>query len=184
MLSNIPTDHTHQPQSEKDSPRITHSTDTEPEGEIFSNNHNNTNYHSNPNTEEKNKYEINEQVHTKWKAKNGFTRLIEKLPTYQYDIPKVSKNRKNYRDDSNLVPLNILETDNNRFVNYVDAFLHIAKHCQRYHYRFTRDNCRQYLKECYMIDFAHDEFIPILSHLSQKDFNKYFHLAQKELKYV
>ena len=72
---------------------------------------------------------------------------------------------------------------NNRFLNYIDAFLNIAEHCKQNNQKFSRENCKEYLKDCYIIDFSHDQYIPITSHLMPKQFNKYFRLAQCELKY-
>ncbi|KAK8870220.1 hypothetical protein M9Y10_008097 [Tritrichomonas musculus] len=124
---------------------------------------------------------------------NGFRKLINVLPTYEYEIPKPKRNQKKLRSIGNIrsqeeneeiYSMNRIETDNNRFVSYYDAFSYVAKHCQKYHSKYTRENCRQYLKDCYIIDFSHDEFIPIMAHLSKRDFNKYFSKSQRELKYL
>ena len=165
---------------EAESPKNTHSTDTEPEADVYTIHHQASDIKITPNSNETNQL----QEHSKWKLRNGFTRLIDKIPNYEYELPKKPRNNKNYLDENNFVPLDTLSTDNNRFSNYFDAFLYIAQHCLKYYGRFTRENCRQHLKACYIIDFAHDEFIPIMTHLSSRKFNKYFQNAQKELKYM
>lgn len=142
---------------------------------------------------ENNTYE-NHENHENHKRKiNGFRKLINVLPNYEYEIPKPKRNQKKLRSIGNIrsqeeneeiYSMNRIETDNNRFVSYYDAFSYVAKHCQKYHSKYTRENCRQYLKDCYIIDFSHDEFIPIMAHLSKRDFNKYFSKSQRELKYL
>ena len=170
----------HKESKEEESPRNTHSTDTEPEAESCFN----LNQSSNVRIGQKTNETTQTFEHSKWKSRNGFTRLIEKLPTYEYEIPKKVRNNKNMQIENELVPLDARGASNNRFCDYFEAFLYIAQHCLKYHNRFTREHCRQYLKKCYILDFAHDEFIPIMTHLSSRKFNKYFQNAQKELKYL
>lgn len=132
-------------------------------------------------------YEAKQENKNDKKNRNGFERLISRLPSYEYEIPPKTKNQRNQKNkisDDRYYNIDKLKTDNNRFISYLDAFSYIAEHCQKYHEKYTRDKCRQYLKECYIIDFSHDEFIPILTHLSQKEFNKYFSKTQRELKYM
>lgn len=156
-------------------------TDTEPEAELEKDN-----IQGQSQAEETIKSEEKKTIQGK-KSKNGFVRFIEKLPNYQYDIPK--KGRKAVsksidRDNDNIIPFDIRDSDNNRFASYSDAFFYIAEHCRKYHNRFTRDKCRQYLGYCYIIDFSHDEFIPICSKITKKEFNKYFVKTQREMKYI
>ena len=120
-------------------------------------------------------------------TKNVFEELIDYIPEYQYDIiPKKNKSVKNKNKSNNIdiVPFDRLESNNSRFYNCNEAFLYIGKHCKKYHGKYTRDYCKRYLKECFIIDFAHDEFVPITKNLSQKQFNKYFYYSQRELKYL
>lgn len=165
----------------------TNSIDTEPEAETINLPHHDEGQIMNESTETREIAENNKQKIKNKKIKNGFEMMIQKIPSYEYDIPKKSKNhriQKKKYGKKEFYDMNLRETDNNRFVSNDEAFLYIAKHCQNYHNKFTREICWQYLKNCYIIDFAHDEFIPILTHLSKKEFNKYFHMVQKELKYL
>ena len=158
-----------------------HGTDTEPEAETEI-----ENVQRQRQVEELINGEENKIRHGK-KNKNGFSRLIEKLPSYEYDIPKKERKQKrrvSKKGDNEIIPLDIRNSDNNRFASYSDAFYFIADHCHKYHNRFTRDKCHQYLKYCYIIDFSHDEFIPITSTITNKEFNKYFLKTQRELKYI
>ena len=176
LLSNqdVIHDHNHEG-NEKRLIQNNHSTDTEPEHEI-----DNLQQHEFAKPQE-------DQSRLKKKTKNVFTRLIQKIPSYEYDLPKkqrISSNKNCNNKDSDFVPLDIRNTDNNRFASYYDAFFYIAGHCKKYHDRFTREKCRQYLQYCYIIDFSHDEFIPITLNLTPKEFNKYFQMAQRDLKYI
>lgn len=179
MISNKKIDDNHLKdnlvQKDEEIPRNAHSTDTEPEAEIE-----NKNIIQGTNNDSQNENKNDQQRKQRKRIKNGFTKLIEKLPSYKYDIPEKQKKQ----DRQKLIPFNIRETDNNRFCSFLEAFSYIAEHCHKNDLKFSRENCRQYLKECYIIDFAHDEFIPISTHLSQKEFNKNYYLAQRELKYM
>lgn len=170
-------------EKEKEVPRNVQSTDTEPEAEVE--NRNNSQRSENNLQNEKGN-ENDQAIRQKKRYKSVFARLIDKLPSYKYDIPKKQKNQKNQKNQrfNSLIPLNVRDTGNNRFYSYNEAFSYIAEHCHKNNLKFSRENCRQYLNECYIIDFAHDEFIPITSHLSQKEFNRYFYLKQRELKYL
>ena len=135
----------------------------------------------------KNKNSIYSKQNMAEKPKNPFQTLIENLPSYEYDEQMIKKNqekRKQKIENEKLHPMSMIDTNNNRFLNYYEAFLYIAKHCLKHDQKFTRENCKQYLKQCYIIDFAHDNFIPITIHLTQKLFNKYFRLIQRELKFI
>ena len=166
-----------------------HSTDTEAEAEAESERQQEK-FSGRRMKENKNiniEYEAKQENKNDKKNRNGFERLISRLPSYEYEIPTKTKNQRNQKNkisDDRYYNIDKLKTDNNRFISYLDAFSYIAEHCQKYHEKYTRDKCRQYLKECYIIDFSHDEFIPILTHLSQKEFNKYFSKTQRELKYM
>ena len=163
---------------QKENSSRTQSTDTDPEVE------------NENKTKKKEKHILNdneEGTKTERKIKSGFKHLISKLPSYDYNVPKKrkkeeNKNRKSKNNE--LYPINERETDNNRFVSFEDAFLCVAQHCEKYHRKYTREICRQYLDECYILDFAQDGFIPIMSKLSPKDFNRYFQLSQRDHKYI
>lgn len=116
--------------------------------------------------------------------KNAFKELIDNIPEYQYDIhPKCNRKMKN-KNGFNPVPFDQFETSDNRFFDCFEAFLYVGKHCKKYHGKYTRDYCKHYLKECYIIDFVHDKYVPITNNLSKKQFNKYFFYTQRELKYL
>ena len=177
--------------TEKSTTRSSHSTDTEPEPEVYSNNNSNIISHiyfrSNiqPKQESVNVIDLNDNG--KKNDKNAFEEFIENLPTYEYDLQQIRKNqlkKRRMEKSKKCNPMNMIDTNNNRFLNYYEAFLYIAKHCLKHDQKFTRENCKQYLKQCYIIDFAHDNFIPITTHLTQKLFNKYFRLIQRELKFI
>lgn len=162
----------------------THNTDTEPEAEADTEVENSQGHKQ---SEIIIKCGKNNETSQRKHKRNGFTRLIDKLPSYEYDVPSKSKStntKKKSNDINDLVPLDIRNTDNNRFASYQDAFLYIASHCRKYHNKFTRERCREYLKYCYIIDFAHDEFIPITTSLSTKEFNKLFQKTNREMKYL
>ncbi|KAK8872002.1 hypothetical protein M9Y10_007756 [Tritrichomonas musculus] len=191
MLSNLHIIEDHQDEEitkEKENPRNVQrngqSTDTDPEAEAENRNINRNNIQMSENN-----LQNEEDVKRKKRYKSGFAKLIDKLPSYKYDIPKKQKNQMKQKNQKNqrfrnLIPLNVRDTGNNRFYSYNEAFSYIAEHCHQNNLKFSRENCRQYLNECYIIDFARDEFIPITSHLSQKEFNRYFYLKQRELKYL
>lgn len=125
-------------------------------------------------------YDCSKLNETKKKHKNQFQIFMDGIPTFEYDISnKKSKGIKNKENEFCKI-----EMKNNRFLNYFDAFLSIAEHCHTNNQKFTRANCRVYLKDCYIIDFSHDRYIPITSNLSPKLFNKYFRQAERELKYL
>lgn len=135
----------------------------------------------------RNKGKNNVLNHDEKHIKNAFEELIDYIPEYQYDIHvKRTKNSKKKKDKDtfNPVPFDQLETNNNRFYNYNEAFLYVGKHCKKYHGKFTREYCKYYLKRCFIVDFTQDGFIPITNNLSQKQFNKYFFYTQRELKYI
>lgn len=165
--------------------RNSHSTDTEPEPEKENrkNNYQNVNLSNNQvqnNTE-------NKSLGNKKTGKSVFKSFIENLPCYEYDEKQIRKNQQtktNKKGKSDMISMNLMDTNNNRFLNYYEAFLYIAEHCQKNHQAFTTEICKKYLKQCYIIDFAHDGFIPITKHLSPKLFKKYFLLSKKELKYL
>lgn len=161
--------------------------DTEPELEV----NNNHNIHSivsltsNNQLPSKNEKFITKEV--KNNTKNPFEELIEIIPTYQYDPKLIRRNKQKMKIKEETVEKianNIRDTNNNRFFNLYEAFLYVAEVCYKNSQRFTRDNCRRYLKECYIINFANDSFVPIMSHLTQKKFNQYYHLALREFKYI
>lgn len=164
-------------EKEKEVPRNVQSTDTEPEAEV-ENRNNSQRSENNFQNEKGNKND--QAIRQKKRYKSVFARLIDKLPSYKYDIPKKQK----YRKCNNLIPLNVRDTGNNRFCSYSEAFSYIAEHCHKNNLKFSRETCRLYLNECYIIDFAHDEFIPITTNLTQKEFNRYFYVTQRELKYI
>ena len=115
---------------------------------------------------------------------NGFEELMKYIPAYKYDInPSERKTTKSIKRKQtiDIFPLDQIETNNNRFYDYLEAFLYIGKHCKKYHGKFTTQICKEYLKEYYIIDFIQDNFVPITSKLDKKLFNKYFYYTQREL---
>lgn len=182
----------HEVENTKSITKSTHSTDTEPEVEtdISALNKKTTE------EEEIEKKEVNgggEEIKRKIRSKNGFDYLIHKIPTYKYENStqkkrknntKMTNKDRNNKGGEEIYVMNELYTNNNRFVSYEEGFLTVAKHCLRYHNKFTREQCRQYLEGSYIIDFSHDEFIPFLSHLRSREFNKYFMITQRQLKYI
>lgn len=176
----------------KSNAKSNHSTDTEPEveGDISTLNKKKTE------EEEIEKKEVSgggEEIKRKIRSKNGFDYLIHKIPTYKYENStrkkrknntKMTNKDHNNKGEEEIYLMNELYTNNNRFVSYEEGFLTVAKHCLRYHNKFTREQCRQYLERSYIIDFSHDEFIPFLSHLRSREFNKYFMITQRQLKYI
>ena len=121
------------------------------------------------------------------KLRNVFEEFIDDLASYEYDQHQIRKNqmkKKRMERNKENKQMNLIDTNNNRFLNYYEAFLYIGEHCVKHDQKFTRETCKQYLKQCYIIDFAHDNFIPITTHLTQKLFNKYFRLIQRELKFI
>lgn len=168
----------------KDTVRNTHSTDTEPEAELSSS-LNLPQVCLSTNTEVQTKLYNDEVLKRKKKPKNIFECFADGLPSYEYDQHQIKKNQqemKKKREHNKYSEM--YDLNNNRFLNFFDAFLYIAKHCQKNNQRFTKDNCKQYLKQCYIVDFSHDGLIPISSRLPPKLFNKYFRFLQKELKYI
>ena len=163
--------------------RSTHSTDTEPEVEgdnspnIFHSLSSSTNY------EIKLKPLSNSVNKSQGKETNVFDDFYEGIPIFEYDQQKIRRNQIKKKNKNNKLFYKI-EMKNNRFLNYFDAFLNIAKHCKQNNQKFSRDHCKEYLKDCYIMDFSHDHYIPITSHLLPKQFNKYFRLVQREQKYL
>ena len=163
--------------------RSSHSTDTEPEVE----GDNNPNiFHSLSLTNsygKKLKDERNEVNKSHRKEKSVFDEFYEGIPTFEYDKQKIRRNQMK-KKNKNSKSFYKIEMKNNRFLNYFDAFLNIASHCQQHNQKFTQEHCKEYLKDCYIIDFSHDHYIPITSQLMPKQFNKYFRLTQREQKYL
>ena len=167
--------------------KSSHSTDTEPEAEVENKGKFFRSVSFVFEDQDQQKNTINKYRKNKNNEKNVFLDFIELLPTYEYDQEQIRKNqikKKRMERNKENKPMNLIDTNNNRFLNYYEAFLYIGEHCVKHDQKFTRETCKQYLKQCYIIDFAHDNFIPITTHLTQKLFNKYFRLIQRELKFI
>ena len=153
-----------------------HSTDTEPEPETD----NSSNILQTLNFTSKD--EIKQKVANGKSKRNVFEDFIEGIPSYEYDEKQIRRNQIKNKSKKNKVTEKV-ELKNNRFFNYYEGFLSIAEHCHKNQISFTRDKCKEYLKESYIIDFSRDCFIPITTNLKPKQFNKYFRYAQHEMKH-
>ena len=119
----------------------------------------------------------------KKKERNVFSELLEGIPSYEYDEKQIRRNQIKNKSKKNKVTEKV-ELKNNRFFNYYEGFLSIAEHCHKNQISFTRDKCKEYLKESYIIDFSRDCFIPATTNLKPKQFNKYYRYAQREMKHL
>lgn len=156
----------------KESTQIIQHTDTEPEVE---NDINEKKYFSLGSNNQKPK-KINEN-----NKKNVFENFIDLIPDFEYDQKQIRKNQQKTKEK---VYMTFRESNENKFLNYYEAFFYVAKICKMNDQRFTKENCKKYLKDCYIVDFEKDGFAPISSHLSPKNLKKYFSSVQRELKYL
>ena len=154
-----------------------HSTDTEPEPETdnSSNILQTLNFTSKDGKKQK--------VASGRSKRNVFEDFIEGIPSYEYDEKQIRRNQIKNKSKKNKVTEKV-ELKNNRFFNYYEGFLSIAEHCHKNQISFTRDKCKEYLKESYIIDFSRDCFIPATTNLKPKQFNKYYRYAQREMKHL
>lgn len=161
------------------------STDTEPEADVENGKIQSYLLLSSKQSDQNNAF--NNSLKDKRCTKNVFEDFIERIPSFEYDKNKIRKNQLKKRikaKNKDNIQFSKIEMSNNRFLNYFEAFINIAQHCHKNNQKFSRDNCKEYLKDCYIIDFSHDHYIPITSQLMPKQFNKYYRLTQRELKYL
>ena len=163
----------------KDVPKSSHSTDTEPEAE----NNNSNNKCSQMCLTSNVQFQNCTNIKGKKKVENVFEDFIEGIPSYEYDEKQIRRNQIKNKSKKNKVTEKV-ELKNNRFFNYYEGFLSIAEHCHKNQISFTRDKCKEYLKESYIIDFSRDCFIPATTNLKPKQFNKYYRYAQREMKHL
>lgn len=154
-----------------------HSTDTEPEADTD----NSLNILQTLNFTSKDG--IKQKVANSKSKRSVFSEFLEGIPSYEYDEKQIRRNQIKNKSKKNKVTEKV-ELKNNRFFNYYEGFLIIAEHCHKNQISFTRDKCKEYLKESYIIDFSRDCFIPATTNLKPKQFNKYYRYAQREMKHL
>lgn len=157
------------------------STDTEPEVDVGNNKKQTEFIYSKNQAPQKNQEKNHLQCSKK--ERNFFSEFLRGIPSYEYDEKQIRRNQIKNKSKKNKVTEKV-ELKNNRFFNYYEGFLSIAEHCHKNQISFTRDKCKEYLKESYIIDFSRDCFIPATTNLTKKQFNKYYRYAQREMKHL